>query len=389
MAKRGERGGGSVYREASRGWRGEIQKNGVRKIVRGATEAECRRRLAQACSDLEAGRKTVRITTVGDVLEHYERTMLDAGRTSSNSHSAGQTISQHRWAVSRWRDAVGGRLVRSFTTRDVDDALAGFVRRDGKPLSIRSAKQLLTSLRLCFEESVRAGLVESNPAVRARLPKGLTEPRERNVLRSDEIRLAAEAALVDPSDARIAFCLLLGLRPGEAAGLCWDAVDLRTKSLAVCRTRRDEKPEVLVDKTKTQRSRRRLDLPVALAEYLHTRRVDLMAAGHPPQGRDLIFTRNGGICTRSSDRDAIKRLTAAVGLPRITMHDCRRSYATAQAEAGVNPYHLAAALGDSVETVFRVYVNRDVREGIRPLLDLTSGDQSREPSREITFTYNG
>ena len=389
MAKRRARGTGSLYPEKGRGWRGEVQRDGYREVVRGRTKSDCERELAQACSDLEAGRTRVKIRTVGDVLSHYEGSMLNAGRTSSNTPAAGQTIDLHRWALRRWSEVLGNRSVSTFTTRDVDDALGRLLRQDGRPLGERSANQLLTTLRLAFKEAVRAGLLGSNPASLARLPAGLTQPRERLVLSPSQIRVAVSAALLDSCDARVAFCLLLGLRPGEAAGLCWDAVDLRSGILHVRRTRRDEGPEIVVNKTKTRNSRRTLAIPHPLQEFLRERRLELLAEGRPPKGDDLIFTRDGSVCTRSSDRVTIRRLMMATGLPRITMHDCRRSYATAQAEAGVAPYHLAAALGDSLETVFRVYVSRDTREGLRPLIDLAAGEEGQELLTENPLTYNG
>ena len=388
MAERRERETGSIYELPGGRWRGEVQIRGERTRVYGGSKAEAERLLEQAISDLDAGRTRVAVKTINDVLDFYCHRMLDAGRTSSNRHAAQPTINLHRWAIDRVRDAVGTRRVQTFTTRDVDQLLADLGRFDGFPFSQRSAKQIKSTFNLAFAECIHAGVLLHNPVTNARLPAGLTPPRPRIVLDRRQISVMAKQALKDPRDARVAFCLLLGLRPGEVAALKWDVIRLEDRLIEIRRTRRDEKPEVVVDATKTPNSRRILSLHPLLQQYLRERRKQLLSDGLPPSPGDLVFSRNGNVMTRSNDVTTIARLCRTLGFEKMTMHDCRRSFATLQAEQGIDPYTLACTLGDTMETVYRHYVSRDATGGVA-MFDPMVDDTGLDSLGENVLTYNG
>ena len=70
------------------------------------------------------------------------------------------------------------------------------------------------------------------------------------------------------------------------------------------------------------------------------------------------------------------------------MHDCRRSFATLQAENGVEPYALACILGDTMETVYLHYVSRNATGGVE-MFDPIASDTDLRFGRENGLTYNG
>lgn len=378
---------GSVYREGTRGYCGEWEHKGRRYRVRDKTARGARTRLDEVISDVLAARAPLSMRTLGDAFAHFERSNLSRGITGSNQQVSGQTIAGHRWAIARLQAAGGSQALRPLTVRDLEEILREACFNGHEPLSQRSGKQLLTTLNLVLEESERQGQVEKNPTSLVRLPPGLKPPRDKRVLTPSEIALLAREALLESSEARMAFCLLAGLRPGEACALKWDAVSDDGSSIKIRRSRRDEGPEVVVDLTKTDNSRRTIRLTPTLRDFLNRRRRELTLPDGIGVSDLLVFERpEGGVFTRSQDLTLMTSLCRRVGIPRATPRSARRSYATAQANNGVDPYMLAALLGDTVQTVFKHYVVRDTTPSTERFVDLLSDAGTMTPNRS---TYNG
>ena len=378
---------GSVYQEGLRGYRGEWQHKGRRYRVRDKTARGARALLDEVISDVLAARDPLSMRTLREAFAHFEANNLSRGITGSNRQVSGQTIAGHRWALARLNAAGGSQGLRPLTVRDLDSILSKACFNGLEPLSQRSGKQLLTTLNLVLKECERQGQVETNPTSLVRLPPGLKPPRAKRLLKTAEIRLLAHEALLDNSDARMAFCLLAGLRPGEACALKWDAVSDDGSTIEIRRSRRDEGPEIVVDLTKTDNSRRTIALTPNLRDFLNRRRREMNDARAQHNHAMLVFERpEGGVFTRSQDLTLMTGLCRRVKIPRATPHSARRSYATAQANAGVDPYVLAALLGDTVETVFKHYVVRDATPSTDRFADLASEEGANTRNRS---TYNG
>jgi integrase len=168
------------------------------------------------------------------------------------------------------------------------------------------------------QSAVRAKLIGSNPCDGVRLPKRRKHDTDDRIISRDDLLTRLLPALPDRYRALVATAGGTGLRWGEAAGLCTDAVDLEASVLRVIRTvievagRISFKPY-----PKSTAGRREIPLPGWLPPILHTH------TSHYPAGRNgLIFTNTaGGPVSRTAFRARIWRpsLVRAGMLGEITL----------------------------------------------------------------------
>ena len=129
-----------------------------------------------------------------------------------------------------------------------------------------------------------------------------------------------------------------GLRRGELMALRWSDVDLKAGTIHVQRSwDMDHGP----GDTKN-RNRRRAPIVGALREYLAAQRL-----AQPP-GRELCFALGSGGPFRP---DCLQQRAdaewEAAGLERLTLHDCRHTFASLAIAAGVNAKALSSYMGHS------------------------------------------
>jgi integrase len=230
---------------------------------------------------------------------------------------------------------TAGHLNRLYTD------LAEHGRRDGrgglKPKSVRHVHVLLHK---ALSDAVRWGLVARNVAGGADPPR--VPRRDRGVWSAKELRAFLEAT----NDDRLAAMWLLfattGMRRSELLGLPWSAVDLDATPgrLAVVQTVVVvDKHAVVVAEAKTATSRRQIALDpftVATLKAHRVRQLEERLAWRPAwTDTGLVFTREDGqVLHPEHVTKRFARLVRDAGLPRITLHGVRHSYATAALAAG-------------------------------------------------------
>jgi integrase len=119
--------------------------------------------------------------------------------------------------IRRWLE----RLERSFVTDR---------RPDGQPHTVRVCYSLL---RTALSQAVERDVLAMNPMTRVKRP---TVPRpEPKYLRPEDLKRVLEhlAATGDPRELAVQLMVRLGLRRGEALGLTWQDVDLKTGRVSV------------------------------------------------------------------------------------------------------------------------------------------------------------
>ena len=120
----------------------------------------------------------------------------------------------------------------------------------------------------------------------------------------------------------VAICsVTLGLRRGEACGLKWSDIDLRTGEVRIRRSRQVVRGSEVVEAPKTERSARSCWLPRFAVKRLRTLRKG----------------RSGWLCELSPDAIArhIKSACRRAGAAWTSMTECRHTWATLAVEAGV------------------------------------------------------
>ena len=142
----------------------------------------------------------------------------------------------------------------------------------------------------------------------------------------------------------VAICsVTLGLRRGEACGLKWSDIDLRTGEVRIRRSRQVVRGEEVVEPPKTEKSARSCWLPRFAVKRL----------------RALRKGRTGWLCELSADAIArrIRSACRRAGAAWTTMTACRHTWATLAVEAGVGIETVAMMLGHSdISTAYEHYI---------------------------------
>lgn len=160
---------------------------------------------------------------------------------------------------------------------------------------------------------------------------------EVRALSADQARAVLGVAQGCRNAARWSVDLALGLRQGEALGLCWDAVDLDTATLTVRQAlQRQPGGGLVLVPPKSRAGRRTIPLPAQLVEALRAHRVahatERLAAGSMRTDSGLVFTGPAGkpVDPRADHREW-QRLLHKAGVPAARLHDARHTAANRHA----------------------------------------------------------
>lgn len=363
-------GAGAIYQDNRRGtFVGEIYLDGKRRRVTGPDRTTVNRRLGQLKQDHARNELTDGNATVGQALDNWCRRVLDGKDLAPKSREL------YLWAIDLIRAELGTVRLRRLSVDRIETALDRLADgSQGKPLSQRSLKLVRSTLGQVLEHAKRRKLISDNPARDAMLPANAPRTTERRSLTSVQA-VALWNALDDEGSYGAMFRLQLatGLRPGEAAGLCWDCLDLDADPpvLHVRRAVRiDNNRITLVPELKTSSSYRSIVLPADAVEVLRRQRVDLaeetLASGGRLAPDALCFATEAGTpIDPSKARRVLKRICNDLDLPEITPNELRHSAASILIDRGVPVELVADLLG---HTNFRMLAEH-YRHRLRPAAD--------------------
>ncbi len=234
--------------------------------------------------------------------------------------------------------------VRRVDLQDLIDRLVAPTGGDGERLSPATIQGPITALRAIYKRALLRGELDVNPTAGLKLP-AVRSRRERVASPAEAASLIAAAPEQDR--ALWATAVYAGLRRGELLALTWENVNLTARTITVARSwDLEHGPQ----DTKN-RQHRRVPIPAELAEQLAAHRL------RQPPGIELVFgTAPGSPANPDALRRRADKAWTAAGLDRMTLHECRHTYASFAIAAGVNAKALSEYMGhSSIQVTFDLY----------------------------------
>lgn len=232
---------------------------------------------------------------------------------------------------------LGHMMVVELTRGDVQRFVDYLLTTGLNPSTIRNS---LNPLRLIYRQAMLYGEVAVNPTTGLQLP-AVRGTRDRVAAPEEAARLLE---LVPDRDRAIwATAMYAGLRRGEMFALEWSDIDFDRGVINVERGW-DVQEGVIFPKTKAG---------VRVVPLVRALRPHLLAHQLLTGRREgLVFGRTAEVpFNYNAVSHRADKVWAAAGLRRITLHECRHTYASLMIAAGVNLKALSTYMGHSSITI--------------------------------------
>jgi integrase len=315
----------------------------------GSTRAEADDKLAEIMGQLRKGVHVNPARTT--VAEYLTKTWLPAARATIKPSTAelystiiDVYITPHIGGA-RLQDVKPPHLNSMYAT------LATSGGRNGGPLSAKTIRNVHTMLHRAFRDAVRWELLVRNPAEYADPPR--VGAPEITAWDGDAVRTFLDSCRDDRLFPLWLLIATTGLRRGEALALRWSDIDLKARRVAVSRTVAFVGGEITYQEPKTARSRRAVPLPVETVEVLRSwykaQAEERLAAGelYNVDARLVFADELGAPLPPKRITKAFGRAVERAGLPPVTLHGLRHTFATVALGAGVPTKIVADVLGHS------------------------------------------
>jgi integrase len=249
------------------------------------------------------------------------------------------TRDDYAHTVERWiKPHLGHRRLAAVTAADVEHAVGSW------SLGPNTARKNLGQLRSMFASAVKAGVIERNPARDARPPRAqkvVIQP-----FTPAELAAIVRAATEHPRDHAFALLAATGMRIGEAFALDVGNYDRATGRVSITSTYTQSHG---VRRAKSENSVRTITVP-AVARPAILRAIGKRSSG-PLFLAPGTVRRTRPATARLHWRKFLTRLEIAYRSP----HTLRHSSASLMIADGVPIADVAKYLGDTVQTVVKVY----------------------------------
>jgi integrase len=369
--RRRANGEGSIYRRNSTGqWVAAITVNGtvppVKRTRTAKTRAEANRLLRQLQAEVDEG----------PLLDDNRITVADWCHqwcdTIAQQNAIPATLSDYYYTLDHFvLPHLGGYQLRELTPRHVAEFQNALIASGKAKGTVRHARSPLSA---ALNHAVRCSMIRTNPCAVVPQPRRDNKvARTKKSLTYDEAKRLLDAArTAEPSlRAFVEFGLYRGPRRGEILGLKWADIDDDAGVIRIRRRLREERlrakdgtyvVRLRAGEPKTPKSQRDLSLRGPIGATVRALRADQnrrrLAAGTDWGDSGYLFTTtNGDPVYPSNMYRRYKKLLADNGLPDISFHALRRTWATLSQEADIRLEQAQEALGHSrIETTKNVYV---------------------------------
>jgi len=266
--------------------------------------------------------------------------------------------------------------------------------KGGKGLSGATVIKIKNILSGALQQAVTNKIIRSNPIVETKPPK--VEDSDIRILTKDEQKNFISVLPFYNTGNMFAVALATGMRIGELCALTLNDINRENKHIDIAKSagRRKDKytgeVSIKVGLPKTKHSIRKIPL-LPSVEVMIDRQIKFVSelrekAGDKWNDNTLVFpTDEGNIHDLSGLRSSMGRILKRAGLPHMTIHALRHTYATTALNAGVAAQNVARLLGhkDGATTLrfYAHYINTEAMTQLEKLeqqnishLGITAGE---------------
>ena len=224
--------------------------------------------------------------------------------------------------------------------------------------TLRRHHDLLSS---ALGAAVRQGVLSHSPMDRVEPPRIV--PAQASFYGHQELKRLYQLVSGLPLELPVKLAGSFGLRREEVCGLRWDCVDFPRRLIYIRQARTACGSTIVEKETKTRSSVRTLYIPddmynLLLKEHRRQREYFLSLGQTVPADGHVVLNRREQPCSPNALSLAFTRFIRRHGMPKITLHGLRHSFATIACVQGASLFDIGKALGHSTpSTTGRIYTH--------------------------------
>ena len=232
--------------------------------------------------------------------------------------------------------------------------------REGK-ISTNTVRKHHDLMNSAFKMAVKQGLLLFNPAEKVEPP--VVKRREMQCYSFEQLQQLLKLSEGTQLEPLIKLAGLLGLRREEIMGLTWEHIDFEQKVIKIVEARTMAGNQIITKPPKTATSTRTLHMPPDIEDVLRREQKKQQAykeaLGDRYQDSGYVFTHEDGRPVRPNyASELFTKFVKDNGLPPLTLHGLRHSFASIANAKGIPMFDIGKALGhSSPATTSKIYTH--------------------------------
>ena len=325
-------------------------------------------------------------TTVKELLESYINGRKVLGVKQTTLH--GYEVTAER-LYSRFK----GIKATDLTSYQVQT----FINDMSEKYSAKTIRNTISLLSSAYDNAIRLGQLSKNPCKMVTLPK--KEQPKIDIFDNEQITVFLNALDQERLDYKVAYQLALfcGLRRSEILGLQEKHINVPFRCVTVEQSRHNVKGSDYVQTTKTESSHRTIAVPDFVMENI----IELLDVHNSFQYKHTDYLIQNGFgqpMTPSALTTQIYRIEERAGLPHVSLHDLRHTFASMLNNANVDIAMISRELGHSnINVTLGIYTHafgnvaqssRDIADRLNNRFESTPKSATFMPLSEHEKTAN-
>lgn len=292
--------------------------------------------------------------TVGQWLIYWLDQVIAPSRSASTVHGYHMIIRNHL------APALGAIPLQKLTAPQIQRYLNG---KRGEGLCANTVRKHHGVLHTALEHARRQDLISRNAADFA-VPPPSTHPTH-HFYDSETMFKLFELLSGTSMEPVVKLAGYLGLRRSEICGLKWSHVDRENKVITISEARTAVNGRSVDKGTKNRSSVRRLgyqgltDLEEMMARLWRRRQEEMARLGEYYEDQGFVVCHSGGLPYQPDYLSSrLQRVLKNTGLPYVTLHGLRHSFASIAHSRNVPLFSISKALGhSSTSTTTKIYMH--------------------------------